>query len=75
GSTLTMNRAIANIISLGYPPEYAAKMSSLTPAKSIGIYSYGIGDIKPKHRADLAILDENYRVVKTIVEGEIVYEA
>ncbi|MEM4970693.1 MAG: N-acetylglucosamine-6-phosphate deacetylase, partial [Sulfolobales archaeon] len=37
GSTLTMNRAIANIISLGYPPEYAAKMSSLTPAKSIGI--------------------------------------
>lgn len=75
GSTLTMNKAIANIISLGYPPEYIAKMSSLTPARSIGIDSYGIGDIRPGYKADLTILDESYRVVKTMVEGEIVYES
>jgi N-acetylglucosamine-6-phosphate deacetylase len=74
GSTLTMNRAVGNIIALGYSLSSAAKMSSLIPAKSINLEKHRIGDIRRRNKADLAVLDENYRVIKTIVAGEIVYE-
>jgi N-acetylglucosamine-6-phosphate deacetylase len=49
-------------------------MSSLIPAKSINLEKHRIGDIRRRNKADLAVLDESYRVIKTIVAGEIVYE-
>ncbi|MEM1628822.1 MAG: N-acetylglucosamine-6-phosphate deacetylase [Desulfurococcaceae archaeon] len=73
GSTLTMDRAIRNIVELGYSLVDVAKMASLTPAKSIEL-DIKIGDIKPGYRADLIVLDEGFNVLKTIVNGVIVYE-
>jgi len=48
-------------------------MASLTPAKSIEL-DIKIGDIRPGYRADLVVLDERFNVLKTIVNGVIVYE-
>ena len=71
GSTLTMDKAFRNIISLGYSVMEASKMASLTPAKSINLNS--LGDIKPGYKADIVILDEDYRVARTYVNGIAVY--
>lgn len=71
GSTLTMDKAFRNIISLGYDVRMASKMASLTPAKSVNLRF--LGDVKPHYKADLVILDEDYRVVRTYVDGVIVY--
>ncbi|MEM1863990.1 MAG: N-acetylglucosamine-6-phosphate deacetylase [Desulfurococcaceae archaeon] len=73
GSTLTMDKAIRNIVELGYSLVDVVKMASLTPAKSIEL-DIKIGDIKPGYRADLVVLDEGFNVLKTIVNGVIVYE-
>jgi len=72
GSTLTMDKAFKNIASLGYSLQEVATMTSLTPAKSLGIER--LGDIEVGYSADMVILDKSFRVVKTIVNGEIVYE-
>jgi len=75
GSTLTMDKVFRNIRSLGYSIIDIAVMTSLAPAKSINIGSnLKIGDISPGYKADIAILDEEYKVVKTFVEGNITYE-
>ena len=67
-----MDEAFKNIASLGYSLQEAAIMTSLAPAKSLGIER--LGDIEVGYSADIAILDKDFRVVKTIVSGEIVYE-
>lgn len=74
GSTLTMEKAVANIAKLGYSLSSIAKMASLTPIKSVNMENLMIGDLKQGYRADLVVLDENYRVVKTMVNGVFVYE-
>jgi N-acetylglucosamine-6-phosphate deacetylase len=33
-----------------------------------------LGDIEVGYSADMVILDKSFRVIKTIVNGEIVYE-
>ena len=67
GSTLTMNRAIANAVSYcGIPLLDAIRMATLTPAKILGI-SHRVGSIKPNKDAVLVILDKQFRVVKTFV--------
>lgn len=73
GSTLTMDRAVRNVVGLGYSLVDAAKMASLTPAKSIEL-DMRMGDVRPGYRADLVVLDKELRVLKTIVDGVVVYE-
>lgn len=73
GSTLTMDKAFRNIVSLGYSPREASTMASYNPAKSIGIGS-SIGDIAPGYKADFAVVDDSLGIVKTIIDGEVVYE-
>ncbi|MEM0002042.1 MAG: N-acetylglucosamine-6-phosphate deacetylase [Desulfurococcaceae archaeon] len=73
GSTLTMDKAIRNIAELGYSLVDVVKMASLTPAKSIEL-DMKIGDIRPGYRADLVVLDKEFNVLKTLVDGVIVYE-
>jgi N-acetylglucosamine-6-phosphate deacetylase len=72
GSTLTMDRAVKNVLKLGYSLIDAVVMASLAPAKSIGLDRFG--DIEVGHYADLVLLDKNASVVKTIVSGEVAYE-
>lgn len=71
GSTLTMDRAFRNVIDLGYSASQASKMASLTPAKSIGL-DY-VGDIEPGYKADIVVLDREYKVIKTYINGIEVY--
>lgn len=74
GSTLTMDRAFRNIVSLGYSIGEAFAMASTNPAKSINaIEKERIGLIKPGYRADLVILNRDLEVVMTIVNGDIVF--
>ncbi len=67
GSTLTMDRAVRNCISIGIPTNQALAMASRVPALSIGEES--LGCLKPGCRADMAILDDELKVVSTWVEG------
>jgi len=76
GSTLTMDTAVRNIVRLGYRIRDALTMASYTPARSIsalGRDAVGLVDIG--FNADFVLLDENLRVRKTAIGGEVVYEA
>jgi N-acetylglucosamine-6-phosphate deacetylase len=72
GSTLTLDTALRNMVSLGYDLKSVVSMLSLVPARSIK--EEKIGDIKPGYFADIVILDEKLSVTKTLVAGEIVFE-
>lgn len=75
GSTLTLERAVANVArwtdaGLGG----AWQMASLNPARQLGIDDHA-GRIAPGYDADLAAMDSSGHVVLTMVEGEVVYRA
>lgn len=75
GSTLTMDKAVKNLVEKGVLLKNAITMATLTPAKSIGAdKTMKIGELKPGYKGDIVILDKNTHSVKyTIVEGNIVY--
>jgi N-acetylglucosamine-6-phosphate deacetylase len=68
GSTLTMDRAFANIVNLfdGSLVE-AALMCATNPARALGLAGHGV--IAAGAVADLTLLDRNLRVVRTFVDG------
>ena len=69
GSTLTMDAAFRNIIAAtGCTLAEASRMCSHTPACAIGVGDRK-GKIAPGYDADLVILDQDLRVVRTIVGG------
>ncbi len=76
GSTLTMDKAVKNLVNKGINLKDAIAMATITPAKSIGIYhKLRIGEIKPGFKGDLIVLNkEDLRVEYTIVNGTVVYE-
>lgn len=49
------------------------KMTSINIAKQLNIYGQ-VGSIEVGKLADLVVLDNNYDVIKTIIEGELAYE-
>ena len=49
-------------------------MAARNPAETLGI-SHVCGSLAPGKLADLAVLDENYRVIHTFVNGRCVYSA
>lgn len=70
GSVLTLNIALKNIMentNLDFPQ--AVKMLSLNPAKLLGLYD-NKGSIKIGKDADIVIMDDEYNVYKTIIEGK-----
>jgi len=68
GSTLTMDRAFANIVSaFGGSLVDAALMCATNPARELGLTGYGA--IVPGGAADLVVLDRQLRVVRTFVGG------
>lgn len=72
GSTLTMNRAIRSIVSLGFSLQDAIRMASLTPAKILKIENKK-GIIKEGMDADLTLIDDDINVHMTMVEGRVVW--
>ena len=72
GSVLTMDRAFAMLAStVGVSLIEAAAMCSTTPARELGLQ--GLGVIAPGSRADLAVLDRNFRVRQTWLGGVMVF--
>lgn len=73
GSVTTMDICIRNgIHQMGLLPREAVRMATTTPAGIIGV-SDKKGSIEKGKDADLVILDQEFRVQKTIVNGNIVY--
>lgn len=72
GSTLTMLRAVRNMIEiLGVSVSDAFRMGSFNPAQSIGLHDRGW--IREGNQADFVILTPEFEVQKTIIAGKTVY--
>lgn len=75
GSTLTMHKAFQNVLRLGFSIIEASKMSSITPARSIGICEkLQIGKLEKGYKADIVVMDEDLQIRRVYIEGEVVYE-
>ncbi|WP_448551111.1 N-acetylglucosamine-6-phosphate deacetylase [Thalassotalea montiporae] len=75
GSTLTLEQAVANLIKLADIPALdAVHTASLRPAEFLGIDDQ-LGSIKVGKRACFAIVDDNYDVQATVIDGQLVYGA
>ena len=75
GSALTLDQAVRNIVEFTVAPlPEAIQMATLTPARSIGVADCK-GSLEPGKDADIVILDDDLNVLKTMVGGEVVYEA
>ncbi|ABY95654.1 MULTISPECIES: N-acetylglucosamine-6-phosphate deacetylase [Thermoanaerobacter] len=73
GSTLTLDKAVKNITSLGVPLFEACKMASLNPAKAIGVDDRK-GSIEVEKDADIVVLNNDLTVYMTIIEGKVFME-
>ncbi len=74
GSTLRYAKGLRNVQELtGKPLSELVKATSYNQALSLGLYD--LGKIEPGYTADLVLLDGEYDVLKTIIDGEIKYEA
>jgi N-acetylglucosamine-6-phosphate deacetylase len=68
GSTLTMEGAFRNLVTLvGVPELEAAHLCATTPARQLGLADRG--RIEPGYRADIAVLGPELRVAITFVNG------
>lgn len=72
-STVTMNEALKNAVQSGISLYDAVKMAALTPADLLGLKNKG--RIAPGSDADLVLLNEQFEVIWTIVNGQMVYSA
>ena len=71
GSTLTLNRAVYNMVHMvNVPLEDAVRMASLNPAKAIGVDDVK-GSIDIGKDADLIIFDADLNVSKAMVKGKV----
>lgn len=74
GSALTMIDAIKNSVEhVGIALDEALRMATLYPSRAVGVDSR-LGSIEAGKVANLTAFTSDYRVIKTIVNGETVYE-
>jgi N-acetylglucosamine-6-phosphate deacetylase len=75
GSTLTMERALANFVqATGSAIEAVWRAASLNAAQAIGI-DQRKGSLEPGKDADLVLLDDHCAVHLTVAEGRVVYDS
>jgi N-acetylglucosamine-6-phosphate deacetylase len=70
-STVTMNEALAKTVRSGIPLRDAVIMATQTPANLLGLPNKG--RIAPGADADLVLMNEQFEVIWTIVNGKMVY--
>jgi len=73
GSTKSMAFGIKNMVELGYSIEDVSKMASFVPAKLSKVEDRK-GSIGEGKDADLVIMDKDFNVVRTYVEGKLAYD-
>lgn len=71
GSVLTLDKAFRHIMELGYSIHDAVRVTSTNAAIEFGINA---GSIEVGKDADFAILDENYNVDMTVVNGNVKFQ-
>lgn len=73
GSTLSMDRAISNMMAFtGLPLESIIPMATSTPAEAMGIADRK-GRIAPGFDADVVIMDKDLKIERTFVGGKLIY--
>jgi len=73
GSTLTQEVALRNFIGwTGWRFEEALPGLTLNPARALNLERKGV--LEPGADADVVIMDEQFRVMKTFVAGRVVFE-
>lgn len=74
GSILHLDQALRNVRPLAKGYSYADLINLVTvnPAKNIGLEKE-IGSLAIGHRADFTLLDKDFRVLATIIGGEVTY--
>ena len=68
GSTLTLDRAVRHMASLGVPPGTAIRMASLNPAALLGVETRK-GSLAPGADADIVLLDDSLNVKRVFIRG------
>jgi N-acetylglucosamine-6-phosphate deacetylase len=66
GSALTMDGAVRALVALGAPLAAAVSAASTVPAR---VARVELGTLAPGARADVVVLDDDVRVVRTLVAG------
>ena len=70
---MTLEKAIANLITLAdIPPLEAVHMASLIPAEFLNVQD-SLGSIKVGKRACMTLVDDDYNVHATIIDGKMVF--
>lgn len=73
GSTLTLDKALRNIVNVvGIPFKDALRMITYNPTREISL-ERNIGSISIGKMADLVVLDESLKVKATFIEGKRVF--
>ena len=71
GSLMTLDNAVKNVMThTGYGLCHAIRMASLTPAQAVGIDDK-VGSIESGKRANFIIIDDEVKINKVILEGEV----
>ncbi len=70
GSTLTLDRALRRIVSLGVPLSAALHMATAGPARLLGIEGRK-GALTPGADADIVLLDDGLNIQRVITRGNI----
>ena len=74
GSCFTQNVGVRNVHKLlGHPLHAAIRMATISPAKMIGIDSF-TGSLEVGKDADIAVFDDDFNSLETIVKGTSVYQ-
>lgn len=68
GSTLTLDRALRNVVSLGIPLRDAVRMLTLNPASLLGI-EFKKGALRAGADADILLLEQGLRVTNVWARG------
>jgi N-acetylglucosamine-6-phosphate deacetylase len=73
GSSVGLDKAVCNMVEkVGVSLPVAVQMATSTPARVLGLESKGM--LEPGFDADIVIIDKNFNVMETIVEGLTVYK-
>jgi N-acetylglucosamine-6-phosphate deacetylase len=73
GSTLTMDQALRNLLSLGLPLAEASRRTATLAAQHLGLADRG--QLQPGAWADLVVLNEQLQLQQVWVEGEYIEPA
>ena len=69
GSALTMIEGVKNLVSFGLPLEQAVQTATFNPATIMKQDHLGL--VAPGYDADLVVFDKNFKVLKTVIKGNI----